>query len=122
LLTASFDRHPTVTLYKDKLKEYLDQREEAVFNKNEEMASGNNEELLRTLAADLKDKLSKGFYDEAKIELYSTEFQNFITEYDEQATGANKLRTLLAFLNTFNKVSLQSIIGVIKKNLYKTEN
>jgi len=46
LLTASFDKHPAVAEYKDRLKEYLDTREESVFSKNEEMAMGNNEELI----------------------------------------------------------------------------
>jgi len=121
MLTASFDRHPKVGEYKDKLKEYLDQREDMVFQKNEEMAQGYNEELISELAGIMKENLSKGFYGEERIELFCSDFNEMATNFDLQAKGVNKTRTLIAFLGQFNRQSLASVTGVLSKRIKQLE-
>jgi len=116
MLTASFERHPKVQEYKDKLKEYLDQREDKVFTKNEEMAAGSNEELIAALAQSMKDNLARNFYGEANIELFCNDFNEMANAFDVEASGVNKCRTLISFLGTFNRQALQSIGAAIKKN------
>jgi hypothetical protein len=121
MMTASFERHPKVQEYKEKLKEYLDQKEDQVFQKNEEMAQGHNEELISELAALMTENLSKGFYGEERIELYCNDFNEMATQFDLQARGVNKTRTLIAFLGQFNRKSLASVTAVLSKRIRQLE-
>ena len=80
--------------YKEKLKEYLDKREETAIMINEEMAEGytyiqklfiylllndsNNQEILRQLSKNLKDNLAHGIYGDNNIDLYCEDFNSFL--------------------------------------------
>jgi len=120
--TTLIEGNATVAEFKDKLKDHIDDREQAALMINEEMAQGNNEEILKILSRAIKDNLAAGIYDDNNLDLYSEDFNAMATSYEENAKGMGKCTTFISFLNTYNKQSLQSIASTLKKNFQLKQN
>lgn len=116
-MTAAIERNDVAGQYLDELKTFVDDKEKAVIEINEELNQGNNVDLLTKISESIRNNISKNLYGPKNIQDFHDDFKDLLISYDAESNGFSKTETLVNFLVEFQPGVIGSLMSTMDQRL-----
>ncbi|KAL4433549.1 hypothetical protein ABPG74_002946 [Tetrahymena malaccensis] len=99
--------------YRMELINHMESREQQAFEQNEEIASTQNDLLIQDLTKGLNEKFVLKKFNHKNINEYISEFNEFLSQYDQHAVGMKKSEILITHIHSIHEKFIGQIVNSI---------
>jgi hypothetical protein len=118
---AAIENNECVLDQRNRLKNYMDEYELRVLNQNNNRSHQFNLDLLEQLSAHLRESGNRKIYTIDKISNFNDDFQQFLEDYEQQASEGEKTTALIDYLKQLEPELIHLLIQTIEQKYLENE-